>query len=144
MYRNDWDAAITRANALDQSLRAAQVKGSADDARVQALSAQLAEARMEIARLRGLAPMGLPSTQGYLPGRGSTVLTLGILSLVLCSVLGPVAWAMGAEELKRIDDGHVDPLTRGTVQTGRICGICGTAVLASGVLAIVWFSMCIP
>jgi hypothetical protein len=144
MYRNDWDAAIARAEALDQSLRAAQAKGAVDDARVQALTAELNHARMEIARLRGMATAGAPYMQGYLPGRGAMVLTLGILSLVLCSVLGPVAWAMGAEDLRRIDEGHMDPNARSMVQAGRICGICGTAVLAFGLLAIVWFSMCIP
>ena len=69
-----------------------------------------------------------------LPSRASTVLTLGILSLVLCTLMGPIAWAMGSEELRRMDSGVTDPSQRGSVNAGRICGIIGTSFLILGVV----------
>jgi hypothetical protein len=76
---------------------------------------------------------------GYtLPSRASTVLTLGILSLVVCGIMGPIAWAMGSEELRRIDRGETDPTTRGTVVAGRVCGIIASALMIVSVLVIVF------
>jgi len=65
---------------------------------------------------------------GYMqPSRASTILTLGILSLVICGILGPIAWSMGTEELRRIDCGETDFTQRGLVTAGRVCGIIATA-----------------
>jgi len=61
------------------------------------------------------------------PHRGSTILTLGILSLVVCGViLGPIAWAMGTTDMAEIRAGRMDPDGEGTTNAGRICGIIGT------------------
>jgi len=63
------------------------------------------------------------------PHRGSTVLTLGILSLVLLCVgliLGPIAWAMGSTDMAEIRAGRMDPDGEGITNAGRICGIIGT------------------
>ena len=35
--------------------------------------------------------------------QGTTILVLGILSLVICGILGPFAWSMGNKALKEID-----------------------------------------
>jgi hypothetical protein len=81
------------------------------------------------------AHMPPPQTYGtygasyMLPSRAGTVLTLGILSLVVCTILGPIAWSMGNEEMRRMDAGETDPSQRGSVNAGRICGIIGTAFL---------------
>ncbi|HEY1375778.1 MAG TPA: hypothetical protein VGF55_03255 [Gemmataceae bacterium] len=64
------------------------------------------------------------------PHRGSTVLTLGILSLVVCSPLGIAAWVMGNTDLAAMRRGDMDPSGEGTTQAGRICGMIGTARLA--------------
>jgi len=64
--------------------------------------------------------------------RGGVVLALGILSIVLgggCGIgiiLGIIAWIMGNNDLKEIDQGTMDPSGRGTVQAGKICGVIGT------------------
>jgi hypothetical protein len=63
------------------------------------------------------------------PSRGGTVLTLGILSLVLCQLLGPFAWSMGSRDLRLIDQGQMDPMGRGTTQAGMVCGIIGTCLM---------------
>jgi hypothetical protein len=61
------------------------------------------------------------------PHRGATVLTLGILSLVICGpILGPIAWIMGNQDLTEIRAGRMDPEGEGTTNAGRICGMIGT------------------
>jgi hypothetical protein len=63
--------------------------------------------------------------------RGALVLTLGILSLVMCplQVLGPVAWVMGNNDLAAMRAGRMDRSGEGITQAGRICGIIGTVML---------------
>ncbi|KQY60146.1 hypothetical protein ASD11_11715 [Aeromicrobium sp. Root495] len=67
----------------------------------------------------------------------TTVLVLGILGIVLCGVLAPIAWFMGTRVLREIDadPGLLDG--RGEVNAGRILGIVGTAMLVLGLLAAV-------
>ena len=89
----------------------------------------------------GYPPPGYPPAYGYGYGyaprdhpQGTTVLVLGILSLVLCGILGPVAWIMGNKTLKEIDAQPGVYGNRGNVQAGRIIGIVATALLAAGLL----------
>ncbi|MEU6712243.1 DUF4190 domain-containing protein [Nonomuraea sp. NPDC046802] len=64
---------------------------------------------------------------------GTTILVLGILSLVVCGFLGPFAWVMGNRALREIDEsGHYFE-NRGTIQAGRICGIISSALMIIGV-----------
>ncbi|MGZ4961342.1 MAG: DUF4190 domain-containing protein [Limisphaerales bacterium] len=60
------------------------------------------------------------------PHRGTLVLVLGILGLVLCGPLGIAAWVMGNGDIKQMDAGTMDPSGRGTTNAGRICGIIAT------------------
>ncbi|MEV0387140.1 DUF4190 domain-containing protein [Nonomuraea sp. NPDC050643] len=60
---------------------------------------------------------------------GTTILVLGILSLVVCSFIGPFAWSMGNKALREIDESGYFYENRGYVQAGRICGIIGTVLL---------------
>ncbi|MFM1890716.1 MAG: hypothetical protein RLZZ565_1473 [Planctomycetota bacterium] len=64
-----------------------------------------------------------------LPHRGTTVLVMGILSLVICAPLGIAAWIMGKGDLAKIDAGLMDPSGRGTTQAGMVLGIIGTVLL---------------
>ncbi len=75
--------------------------------------------------------------------QATTILVLGILSIVCCGFLGIAAWVMGNNELKAIDEGRRAPENRGTANAGRICGIVGVVLSAlglflafSGILAI--------
>ena len=61
------------------------------------------------------------------------MLVLGILSIVVCGILGPFAWKMGNTELAAIDAGRRSPQDRKTTEIGRIIGIVGTALLGVGV-----------
>jgi hypothetical protein len=61
------------------------------------------------------------------PHRGSTILTLGILSLVVCGpIMGPIAWSMGHSDLQEMQAGRMDPEGEGITNAGKICGMIGT------------------
>ena len=155
MYRNEWDAAVARASALEQQLRAAQSSQSVDAATIASLTQQLQHANAELARLRGggqpmyAAPPGYGPPGYGAPGYGyppsypyqsqaSTVMVLGILSLVVCSILGPIAWSMGNTELGRIDRGEADPSARGSAVAGRICGMIASILMIVGIVGCIF------
>ncbi len=71
------------------------------------------------------------------PHRGTLILVLGILSLIVCGVLGIPAWVMGNNDLKEIDAGTMDPAGRANTKAGRICGMIGTIFAVIQVLIIV-------
>lgn len=60
---------------------------------------------------------------------GTTVLVLGILGVVVCGVLAPIAWVKGRRAQREID-AHPGVLwtNASAVTAGRICGIVGTAL----------------
>ena len=69
---------------------------------------------------------------------GTTVLVLGILGLVVCGLLAPIAWAKGNSAKREIDaQPHINWTNRGSVTAGRICGIIGSVLLIIGVAFIV-------
>jgi hypothetical protein len=130
MYRDDLAATHARLEQIQRELNDAQTGQINDKQRIAALTAQLAAAQQALQRL-GSAPNFGHGNYMFLP-RSGTILALGILSLVLCAFLGPVAWAMGNEELHRIDSGQVDPMTRSNASAGRVCGIIATVFLIVG------------
>ena len=85
-------------------------------------------------------PIPVPSPGPYPEqGQAVTALVLGILSIVLCQLLGPFAWKLGNNELRGIAEGRRSPEGLGMAQAGRITGIIGTCLLALGVAALVFF-----
>ncbi len=63
---------------------------------------------------------------------------LGILSLVVCSIMGPFAWNMGNKAIKEMDaQPGVVFSNRGSVNGGRICGIIATVLLGLAVAGFV-------
>jgi hypothetical protein len=63
------------------------------------------------------------------PHRGTTILVLGALSLVMAQViLGPIAWVMGSNDLKKMRAGRMDRAGESNTNTGRILGMIGTGV----------------
>ena len=69
-------------------------------------------------------PTSAPATGGLEPHRGTLILVLGILSLVLCGFFtGIPAWIMGKGDLKMIRGGAMDPEGEGTTKAGMICGM---------------------
>ena len=71
--------------------------------------------------------------------KSTTILVLGILSLVLCGVLGPFAWSMGtkAEREMAAAPGRWSGGTEITI--GKILGIVSTALLALSLVVLVVF-----
>ena len=76
--------------------------------------------------------------------QATTILILGILSIVCCGLLGIAAWIMGNNELKGIDEGRRPPENRGTANAGRICGIIGVALTALGLILALSGILAIP
>ena len=71
-------------------------------------------------------------------GQATTALVLGILSIVLCQILGPVAWKLGSDEIRGITEGRRPPEGLGLAQAGRICGIVGSCLLGLAILFLVF------
>jgi hypothetical protein len=69
--------------------------------------------------------------------QGTIILVLGILSILICGFLGPVAWIMGNNAVAEIDRNPAAYTNRGTVNAGRICGIIGTVLLILGILLVI-------
>jgi predicted Zn finger-like uncharacterized protein len=62
------------------------------------------------------------------PHRGTLILVLGILGLVVCIFLAPFAWIMGNHDLAEMRSGRMDREGEGQTNAGRICGIIGTVL----------------
>ena len=77
--------------------------------------------------------------------RGTLILVLGILSLIICQPLGIASWLMGNGDLRAMDAGTMDPEGRGLTQAGKICGVVSVVIFAIGlvvgVLAVLFFGM---
>ena len=90
--------------------------------------------------------MSTPTIPPAIPGAASpqsskAVLSLvfGILGIVCCGLLAPVAWYLANEELKAIDAGLLSDTNRGMAQVAKILGIIGTILLGLGILWILMF-----
>ena len=78
-------------------------------------------------------PPGLPAGWAPAPPRhpqATTVLVLGILGIVACGVLAPIAWYMGSKAMAEIDATPGAYSGEGEVRTGRILGIVGSVLFA--------------
>lgn len=71
--------------------------------------------------------------------KATTILVLGIVSLVCCQLLGPVAWVLGSSELKRIRSGQVSVHDEGTTKAGMILGIISSIFLMLGLAWVLLF-----
>ncbi len=73
------------------------------------------------------------------PHRGGIVLALGILSLVFCALLGPMAWVMANADLADMAAGRMDPEGRSMTDVGKVCGIIGTLLMVPAILVALFF-----
>ena len=82
-----------------------------------------------------------PQYGAYGPPRdhpqATTILVLGILSLVVCQLIGPVAWVMGKRALDEIDRSGGAVGGRGQIQAGYICGIIASVLIALALVVVV-------
>ncbi|MBO0855896.1 MAG: DUF4190 domain-containing protein [Nocardia sp.] len=59
----------------------------------------------------------------------TTVLLVGVMSVLCCGVLGPVAWVMGRRALDEIDISGGTVGGRSQVMIGYFAGIAGTVIM---------------
>lgn len=74
------------------------------------------------------------------PHRGVLILVFGVLSLIMCPLLGIAAWIMGNGDLKAIAAGTMDPAGKEMTNIGRILGIISSVLL---ILTIVGGILCL-
>lgn len=74
-----------------------------------------------------------------LPHRGSVILTLGILGLVVCPLLGLGAWQMGNDDLRHMRYGRMDPAGRELTAAGRVLGMVAAGIFAIQIVIIFLF-----
>jgi len=80
-------------------------------------------------------PERRPRRRWVQPHRGTLILVLGILSLVMCGIFtGIPAWVMGNSDLAAMRRGEMDPSGEGTTQAGRICGMISCILWIAGCL----------
>lgn len=68
------------------------------------------------------------------PHRGTLILILGILGLIVCQPVGVAAWIMGNADLKQIAAGTMDPEGKQLTQIGKILGIIASVLLIIGIV----------
>ena len=71
---------------------------------------------------------------GNTQGRGTTILTLGIIGIVCCMPCGIAAWIMGSGDLKSIDAGQIPESERQLTQVGMILGMVSVGLWAVGIV----------
>lgn len=88
-------------------------------------------------------PMGYGQTGGAMkPHRGTAVLVLGILGLVICVICGIVAWVMGNADLRDMESGRMDPSGLGMTKAGKICGMVSVILNIIGIGIFLLMTMC--
>lgn len=74
--------------------------------------------------------------------RGALILIFGVLGFAVCVIFGLLAWLWGAEDLRKMRRGSMDPSGRSLTQIGMILGIvnCGLVALSFVVFFLLLFA----
>jgi uncharacterized membrane protein YjgN (DUF898 family) len=72
-----------------------------------------------------------------LKSKGTTVFVLGLLGIVACQILAPIALVMGNSYIAQCNELGVEP--DGLGKAGRILGIVGTVLFALGLIFVVLY-----
>ncbi|HEV3074325.1 MAG TPA: DUF4190 domain-containing protein [Thermoanaerobaculia bacterium] len=81
-----------------------------------------------------LYPPPAPPASASASREAVTALVLGILGIVCCGFLAPVAWYLGQNELRAIRLGQASAAGEGMAMAGKILGMIGTALLIVGLI----------
>lgn len=76
--------------------------------------------------------------------QSTTVLVLGILSIVCCGALGIAAWVIGNNEMQAIDEGRRPPQNRSTASIGRVLGMIGIGLWLLGAVLSMTGALVLP
>ncbi|HYX25774.1 MAG TPA: DUF4190 domain-containing protein [Thermoanaerobaculia bacterium] len=80
-------------------------------------------------------PPLVPQAQQSASTQAVTSLILGILGVICCGLIAPIAWYIGNQELKAIQSGASPVAGEGLAKAGMILGIIGTILLG---LSLIW------
>lgn len=69
--------------------------------------------------------------------QATLALILGIVGLIACTIVSPVAWVIGNNEVKAIDAGRRAPDGRQMATIGKVLGIIGTIMLGLAVVLVI-------
>ena len=84
-------------------------------------------------------PPAIPGTTTQESSKAVMALVFGVLGIICCGLLAPVAWYLANEEIKGIDAGWLTEANRGMAQVAKILGIIGTILLGLGLLWVLLF-----
>lgn len=84
-------------------------------------------------------PPPAPPARASASNQAITALVLGILGLICCSLVAPVAWYLGQSEGRAIREGRAPAAGEGLATAGKILGIVGTILLFFGLLWMLFF-----
>jgi len=76
------------------------------------------------------------------PHRGTLILVMGLLGILVCFICGIFAWVWGNADIRKMNAGLMDPAGRSTTDAGRVIGII-SVVLATAGLFVVGLAMCV-
>ena len=68
-----------------------------------------------------------------------TALVLGILGVLACQLLGPIAWYLGNQELRAIREGRSPRAGEPLAMVGKIMGIIATVLIVVGLVFVFFF-----
>ena len=84
-------------------------------------------------------PPVIPGAVPQQSSKATMAVVFGVLGIVCCGLLAPVAWYLANDELKAIDAGRLSETNRGMAQVAKILGIIGSILLVIGLLWIIFF-----
>jgi len=76
----------------------------------------------------------VPNALSNLPHRGGLVLGLSIGGIICCPILSIVAIVFANEDLRKMDQGSMDPEGRGLTSAGKIVSIIGLILAGLGIV----------
>ncbi len=82
-------------------------------------------------------PPAIPVAQEN--SKATMAVVFGVLGIICCGLLAPVAWYLANGELEQINAGRIAESNRGMAQAAKILGIIGTILLVLGLLWILFF-----
>jgi hypothetical protein len=88
-------------------------------------------------------PPAPPPAPGYAVPAGQKVdgaipaLILGIIGLIFCQILAPIAWVLGRNAERKVDASGGALSGRGEATAGKVLGIIGTVLLVLGIIFII-------
>ena len=86
-----------------------------------------------------IIPPVIPGAVPQQASKATVAVVLGVLGIVCCGLLAPVAWYLANEEIKGIDAGRLSEANRGMAQVAKILGIIGSILLVLGLLWVLFF-----